>query len=120
MKWLAGGTIVLGASVAALAQVVPSLFVFSSGTPIRAEEVNSNFRLLQDRIEEGRAQLTATNYELASLEEQVAAMSGAPGPQGEPGAPGPAGADGAQGPAGPQGPVGERGPQGPAGADGPA
>lgn len=56
---------------AASAQTSPDLFVFESGTPIKASEVNANFQLLRDQIAEA---IGAGNVTLDDLEALAATV----------------------------------------------
>lgn len=87
-KLLTACLLVAAASVFALAQVNPGLFVFRSGTPVTADEANANFKLLQDQLEETRGLLATATAALAELKQQVAGFEGQEGPQGRAGPPG--------------------------------
>lgn len=62
----------------ALAQTTPELFIFKPGTPIRADEMNANFQLLRDHINNalGLADITGEDLEeLAELVAQIQALA---------------------------------------------
>lgn len=97
-------TLVLMVPAVSFAQTsVPN--TFQSGAPARAAEVNENFTVLEQAVQE----LESTS--------PVPGPQGAEGPQGPIGATGATGALGPIGPVGLPGPQGIEGPQGPAGAD---
>lgn len=63
---------------AALAQTTPELFIFKPGTSIRADEMNANFQLLRDHINNalGLADITSEDLEeLAHLVAQIQALA---------------------------------------------
>ncbi len=120
VKWIIGAACVFAAGVFGIAQVAPGLITFQAGTAIVADEVNSNFSLLENRITDLRAELGLALQELANLESEFLAIGlegvpGPAGPTGERGERGDAGPAGPQGPAGPAGADGEQGPEGPIG-----
>ncbi len=110
------------ASTADTQALVP--YIFNPGTKARADEVNANFKSLEDAINniqlipgpqgtQGPQGLQGTaGPQGTSGSEGAQGAQGLQGPQGIQGTPG------SQGPAGTQGPQGAQGPQGPSGADG--
>ena len=91
---------------------------FKPGTPIRSDEVNSNFTAIADVVNENVREIEKVKVDLKS----VKGLAGPAGPQGPAGATGPIGLTGPTGatsPAGPQGPAGATGATGPAGPQGP-
>lgn len=132
----------------AVAQTTPQLFVFKPGTPIRADEMNANFQLLMQRLNDllGHDSVTVEELEelaaiVAELQEKVESLElggkslefswdGTRLGVRQEGDDefqfvdlrGPQGEPGPVGPAGPQGdegPAGPAGPQGPQGEQGP-
>jgi len=106
-------SVVAGVALSSQLNAAPAVqFIFSNGQPADANQVNSNFQELADRIE--------------TIPVGPAGPTGPMGPQGLPGqngANGQNGLDGDQGPPGPQGdpgPQGAQGDQGPQGEPGPA
>jgi hypothetical protein len=95
---------------------VPNTFV--AGTPAKAADVNADFAVVADAINQTAQTVSVLQAAVQNIH------TGAPGPQGPQGAEGPvgtagaAGARGAAGPAGPAGPAGSAGPMGPTGAQG--
>jgi Collagen triple helix repeat (20 copies) len=95
---------------------VPNTFV--AGTPAKAADVNADFAVVADAINQTAQTVSVLQAAVQNI------PAGAPGPQGPQGAEGPvgtagaAGARGAAGPAGPAGPAGSAGPMGPTGAQG--
>ncbi len=107
------------------AQILPGFYIFQSGEPIPADELNHNFALVDYRLnatDENSHQLNDRVDELAELVAE--GVVGPEGPQGETGPVGPQGTvgpigpQGEQGAAGPQGDIGPAGPQGAAGPQG--
>lgn len=61
---------------AAFAQTAPELFIFKSGTAIRADEVNANFQLLRDRIQNALGLTEITNGDLEELAALIEKLQG--------------------------------------------
>lgn len=116
----------------AVAQTPPDLFVFEAGTPIVADEMNSNFQLVRDDIARALNGVSITQDDLITLATRVEEVAGTVGPEGPRGESleftwdgtrlGVKGVEDAtfdfvdlEGPVGARGDVG---PQGPSGADG--
>lgn len=117
VRRIALASMISAAGIVTGSEVAGALNVFVAGAPIIASEVNENFSLLQQRIQELQGELAAITQELDGLE----LVAGPPGPKGDPGPQGPPGdaaSQGPQGEPGPQGPQGVAGPPGQDGADG--
>lgn len=111
----AGIMIGVATSAVASSRLPNGLWQFIAGEPVSADEVNANFALLTDRLD---------NIPAGPAGERGPAgptgPTGAAGPDGPTGPAGPVGPRGADGPVGPVGPTGPAGPAGPQGNTGPA
>jgi len=99
----------------AFAVGAPVANVFSNGSPADADQVNSNFQELADRISDNPGPAGPQGADGATGATGAQGLTGTTGPQGPAG---PQGADGATGATGAQGLTGATGPQGVAGAQG--
>src|SRR5690606_25726699 len=72
LQYLAAATIL--SLPFAWGQTAPDLFVFEAGTPIRASEMNHNFKLLQELLSEA---FGATGVDVAELAAAVGALQAA-------------------------------------------